>query len=489
MPPMDQNAGPARAGDGIPATLVDMHCHVFNAADLPAGQFIYRVVEQRFSQNPDALIVEIALLLTALGGGAPNAAEELADIRHGRTTRAAAMPAPTSAAAGAGALLDWLKLFGEARRDLVARLGRFYSDTNHRCELITPALVDYNAWLDNPDEQGKRLSDQVAVMGAIAKLPGTPRVHGFVGFDPVRAIMAPLGYYPGGTAMEKIFPLDLVRNAVENHGFLGVKLYPPMGFRAWDNGKGDVAFSSVVKTFVNQGFSRALTDRELGERIDEQLEALYRYCADQGVPILAHAYNSNQAEECTGWRASPQYWSEVIEKFSTPEKPLRLCLGHFGSFSAHTKFSACKDAFGAKAWEIIVGSIIASGKGSHVFADLSYLSEVLDRSPGGQKTLNTMAKQFQSFVGTYDKAVEHICYGSDWIMLGLESGHERYHLAVGEFLQRDVGLDGAKLANVYFNNALNFLGLRPGDQNRARLEKFYRDNNIEQHFPAIDALV
>ena len=489
MPPMDQNAGPARAGDGIPATLIDMHCHVFNAADLPAAQFIYRVVEQRFSQNPDALIVGIALLLTALGGSAPTPVQELADIKAAKPTKNAVAAVAAAAPQGAGALLDWLKLFAHPRRDLIAKLAGFYTATNHRCELIAPALVDYNAWLANPDEPDKRLTDQVAVMSAISKLPGKPRVHGFVPFDPVRAIMAPLDFYPGGRSMPMIFPLELVKDAIENHGFLGVKLYPPMGFRAWNNGKGDIAFSSVVKAFVSQGFSGPIGDHQLGGLIDKELEKLYRYCADQGVPILAHAYNSNQAEECTGWRASPQYWSEVIENFSTPEKPLRLCLGHFGSFSAHTKFSACKDAFGAKAWEIIVGSIIASGKGSHVFADLSYLSEVLDRSPSGQKTLNTMAKQFQSFVATYDEAVEHICYGSDWIMLGLESGHERYHLAVGEFLRRDVGLDGAKLANVYFNNALNFLGLRPGDQNRARLEKFYRDNNIEQHFPAIDALV
>jgi predicted TIM-barrel fold metal-dependent hydrolase len=489
MPPVDQNASSARTGDGVPTTLIDMHCHVFNAADLPAGQFIYRVVEQRFSQDPDALIVGIALLLTALGGSAPTPVQELADIKAAKPTKNAVAAVAAAAPQGAGALLDWLKLFAHPRRDLIAKLAGFYTATNHRCELIAPAVVDYNAWLNNPDEQDKRLTDQVAVMGAIAKLPGKPRVHGFVPFDPVRAIMAPLGYYPGGTHMEMIYPLDLVKDAIENHGFLGVKLYPPMGFRAWNNGKGDIAFSSVVKTFVNQGFSGPIGDRQLGGLIDKELEKLYRYCADQGVPILAHAYNSNQAEECTGWRASPQYWSEVIDKFSSPEKPLRLCLGHFGSFAAHTKFPTCTDAFGAKAWEIIVGSIIATDKGSHVFADLSYLSEVLDRSASGQKTLNTMAKQFQSFVGTYDKAVEHISYGSDWIMLGLESGHERYHLAVGEFLRRDVGFDAAQLANVYFNNAINFLGLRPGDQNRARLEKFYRDNNIEQHFPAIDAMV
>ena len=466
----------------IPTALIDMHCHVFNATDLPASEFIYRVLRQRYNVDPDGLVLGLGAILSALAGNAPTPVDELTDIQQGR-------PSASAAVGGAGGILDWLKLFGHSRRELIARLGGFYSATNNHCALIAPALVDYNAWLDNPDVADRRLSDQVAVMGAIAKLPGTPRVHGFVGFDPIRAILAPYGYYPGGTALDPIIdPHDLVREAVETHGFLGVKLYPPMGFRAWHNGNGDVTFSPVAKKYIDLVFP-GIGDRQLGKLIDIELEKLYRYCADQGVPILAHAYNSNQADECTGWRASPQYWGDVIENFSSPQKPLRLCLGHFGSFSAHTKFPACHDAFGAKAWEIIIGGILASAKAQYVYTDVSYLSEVLDQSPAGQAQLKKMGAQFTSFIVNYDKQAEHICYGSDWIMLGLESGHERYHVALGDFLRQDVQLNAAQLTNIYFGNAVRFLGLQPGDQNRARLEKFYRDNNIQQFFPQIDAMV
>lgn len=475
--------GAAAAPANIPNALIDMHCHVFNATDLPASEFIYRVVRERYNADPDGLVLGLGAILTALAGNAPTPVDELADIRQGRASASAA-----HAVGGAGGLLDWLKLFGHSRRDLIARLGGFYSATNNECVLIAPALVDYNAWLDNPDVADCRLSDQVAVMGAIAKLPGTPRVHGFVGFDPIRAILAPNGYYPGGTALPIIDPHALVREAVENQGFLGVKLYPPMGFRAWENGRGDVTFSPLAKKWIDLVYP-GIGDRQLGKLIDAELEKLYRYCADQGVPILAHAYNSNQADQCTGWRASPQYWGEVIDKFSTPPKPLRLCLGHFGSFSAHTKFPSCHDAFGSKAWEIIVGGILGKPGAQYVFADVSYLSEVLDTSAAGLVQRKKMSDQFKSFIANYDTQAAHICYGSDWIMLGMETGHERYHLALGDFLRHDCALTDAQLGNVYFNNAVRFLGLQQGDQNHARLEKFYRDNNIQQDFPQLDALV
>lgn len=480
----------AGAAANIPIALIDMHCHVFNATDLPASQFIYRVVRQRYNADPDGLVLGLGAILSALAGNAPTPVDELADIARGR-------PSPNAASAvgasGTGGILDWLKLFGHSRRELIARLGGFYSATNNHCELITPAMVDYNCWLDQPENQGQRPTDQVAVMGAIAKLPGTPRVHGFVGFDPVRAILAANGYNPsGGTALDPIDPHELLRDAVNNHGFLGVKLYPPMGFRAWQNGKGDITFSTIVKKYVGVALNKpnnTIEDRELGQLINAELEKLYRYCASEGVPILAHAYNSNQADECTGWRASPQYWGEVIDNFSSPQKPLRLCLGHFGSFSAHLKFPACHDAFDAKAWETIIGGILTSAKAPYVFADVSYLSEVLDDSAAGHLQRKKMSDQFKSFIGKYDQQAEHICYGSDWIMLGLESGHQRYHVALGDFLRKDVALNAVQLNNIYFGNATRFLGLQPGDQNRARLEKFYRDNNIQNLFPHIDALV
>lgn len=63
----------------IPSTLIDVHCHVFNAADLPAAPFIYRVVRQRYSADPDALVVGLGIIISALTGNAPTAAAELDD--------------------------------------------------------------------------------------------------------------------------------------------------------------------------------------------------------------------------------------------------------------------------------------------------------------------------------------------------------------------------------------------------------------------------
>ena len=64
-----------------PKSLIDMHCHVFNATDLPAITFINTVVRERFGQDPDGIMPGVGLLMEFVAGNAPRAADELADLR------------------------------------------------------------------------------------------------------------------------------------------------------------------------------------------------------------------------------------------------------------------------------------------------------------------------------------------------------------------------------------------------------------------------
>ena len=80
-------------------------------------------------------------------------------------------------------------------------------------------------------------------MARIACRRDGPRVHGFVGFDPLRQALYD---YHQRKPTDKD-PMAVVRRAIEvarisdststktTGGFVGVKLYPPMGFRAIDN--------------------------------------------------------------------------------------------------------------------------------------------------------------------------------------------------------------------------------------------------------------
>jgi Amidohydrolase len=484
-------AGPGAGGaqTKLPAALIDMHCHVFNAMDLPAKAFIDHAFRRRYEQDGDFATLMVGLFEEITLGNAPTAAEELAAIKAG-TPPDDDDDDEDDAQSEFGRLRQWLKKFNKSRRGLIAELSGNYTSTGQQCVLMTPALVDYNAWLRSPDKPDCRLDDQVKVMGAIARLKSKVRVHPLLGYDPLRAACAEVDLQTHdpdrfNPPLKPIDPISLLDNAINTHGFLGVKLYPPMGFRATNNHQGDIIFPEPLRTIAGP-----FNDQEFGNVLDAALDKLYAKCANDGIPILAHGYNSWGSGKDYASRASPQFWGQVVAKHSSAQKPLRLCLAHFGRFDAHDLGSNCLERdLVPQAWEVIFGNILQVGaKAAHVLTDVSYFSEVLADDLDTKNCAKRLAKLIRKFIDKYDQNVEHLCYGSDWNLLAREPNHRKYHVRLGRFLADEVGLTGEQLANVFFGNAVRFLGLRPGDQNRARLEKFYHDNNIQDQFPKIDAM-
>jgi hypothetical protein len=199
------------------------------------------------------------------------------------------------------------------------------------------------------------------------------------------------------------------------------------------------------------------------------------------VPILAHGYNSNGAGKGYGQRASPTYWRNAIEFVRTsaslpPERRrLRLCLAHYGGFDAHAPGSTCIDlGWTQKTWELIFSGLIAGPSGEFVFADLSYLSILLEDTAEAKACRGRLAKLLKEhYVAQRDPECRHLVFGSDWIMLGKERNHAEYHDRLARFLRREAGLGDAQLANIFRRNAMRLFALGPGGQGRQRLESFY----------------
>lgn len=264
--------------------VVDIHCHVFNADDLPVRGFL----EHLYLETPVLGSLLSALVGRIVQGRAPGYADDMARIQRlltmGRGTEdvamfglpAALVPAggPTlderadaifaelaaedpvflhrlgaAAAAASGdptatepigtaglgdrltdarRMIRWAAIFAMSRidvaRELVANFGG-------EVDLFCPLLVDLGPGLgDRPKTtmaQQVDLLEGIAILSMRGQLPGVSkgRLHPFVGFDPRAQLRAELA---GSARM----PLDVVREAVQRRGFIGVKLYPPDGMAA-----------------------------------------------------------------------------------------------------------------------------------------------------------------------------------------------------------------------------------------------------------------
>lgn len=471
-------------------SLVDAHCHLFNVTDLPAANFIqvsvledydrssivggplraigalleHRVPTARNEANWDSqnkLLHAVEPVSrddeTKIETETLKAQRALDAIGKSALLAKSCKPDGGSLSPSVRSAVDWLRTLRHSRRALADDLARSYRSQGITPALLCPALVDYSNWLGQP--LTSKLPDQVAAMRTVARNPDLPPVHGYVAYDPLRRALV----RERRTVIDGGFdPLDLVRTAIDDAGFIGIKLYPPTGFRATGNARSGDRYPADVE--------RAFGDAEaVGKALDESLEELWTLARQLGVGVMAHSYFSNQAGCGYGARAEPAFWLPLFDGGGG----VPVMLAHMGRFDLAASVSGQphgKPTFEGS-WEGTFAAFIQQRPDAPLYGDISYLSEVW-RAADARRVRDNLRRY-----RAYDPDMRHLIYGSDWVMLGLESGYRRppgYAASVIALLE-SAGITGTALTNVMQDNALRFLQLGEGGRNRERLRRFYAD--------------
>lgn len=505
-------ATPAAAGvpnlvaPGAPPVEVDVHCHTFCSADLPIVGFVAHYVpgltelSRLVTRWPEIVVrALVGAVATLPNTAAPTGDEELASLRAllslsqsgGRATVVAVKPLPAPVL---DAMLEELtehlpfSVSADKRRIVVRYIEALYlvahprgaiaatlAQTFATVTLFTPALVDYDAWSE--DRAPTPLWTQILIQEAIARLsiegrvgrPGA-RFHPFVAFDPRRDVEA--GRPPARLAGAPMTPaasrpplpptaaspaLEMVRYAIERAGFLGVKLYPPVGFAPLDN----------LHLRAHLPFAA---------RLDEALSALYGYCQAAEVPITTHASASNEYGLGLHTLVAPERWRPVLERYPA----LRLNFGHFGHDYGVEDRGAPRET--ATAWIYQAAALIE--RYPNVYADLSNSPLVYDPAYAAR-----LRELLADVMGRYPRVKRRLMYGSDWWLSRLDPDADT---AVEKFRTTFAGLlPGEEIADVMGRNALRFLGfLDDAGQPRrgaaaARLRRFYGGAALPSWLPRV----
>ena len=142
------------------------------------------------------------------------------------------------------------------------------------------AMVDFNYWLDCTSAASP-MRDQVLFQEQLCLLS-----RGF--------LMPLVAHNPWVDIKEHEASLKTVEWAIQEHGCVGVKIYPPMGFFPYGNNK--IVFNDPDQSRPNL--------QELGKR----LAALYELCESLEVPVMAHANESNGRNTPEDDIAGPLGW-------------------------------------------------------------------------------------------------------------------------------------------------------------------------------------
>jgi hypothetical protein len=329
-------------------------------------------------------------------------------------------------------------------------LGEYSRGKTRRIDLLIAHLVDFDWPIGGGQPTTTNLRDQIRVMERISALTGG-RVQCFAPYDPLKEVAFGLGLSP-------VSSLQLVKDAILDHGFIGVKLYPPMGFAPIDNASFD------GKGFWNQVWiPQSLHRNDVGVRLDNALSELYSWCQTNGVPIMAHTSPTNGPSIVFEGLTKANYWRKVRNAFSG----IRVDFAHFGD-------SDLIDDKGVRAKHL--SNLMNQTNGQFLYADSAYFADLLSRQPELQTYLTTLMQYSKNKGGA--ALAQRLMYGTDWEMVVLEGTQsdqylERFEGVLSVLDNQSLGAEG-KLSDRFFGvNAAIFLGLKKGEPTRQRLDRYY----------------
>ncbi len=219
----------------------------------------------------------------------------------------------------------------------------------------------------------------------------------FVAYDPFRGAKA----------------MALVKEGMSN-GAVGVKFYPPNGYRAAHN---EIPPSpNWWRSSTAWKFWRAKYAKLDDARLDRATSDLFSFCETNRIPVFAHCTPVGfQAVRGYGTNCNPCYWEMALQEHPN----LILCLGHAGGSAWWTATNAtggkyspmdCDAPYGERVVELCL-------RYPNVFCEMAHLEEVL--STQGQDRIRGKLAQVldrPSVDGSW-KFGDKVMYGTDWHMM------------------------------------------------------------------------
>ena len=374
--------------------------------------------------------------------------------------------------------LEWLRGFMKSRLERVDDWAKFMSGNQADApRFVMPAMVDFGYALARQDQPRTHFDQQVDLMAIISRRQPSHRVvHGYVPFNPWRWVLQ--------GERERRDSLALIKHAVNDCGFIGVKLYPPMGFQASGNTPVQHEQFKLGIDDPNCGITR-----EFPKRIDEELWALYAYCEKYDVPIMLHSAPSNEAKGDWGHRVDPQFWWSILEK----HPKLRVNFGHFGG-----GFSLKKKPDGKHYMKSIVALM---ARFPNVYADLSDYSLVLD-APAERTAKALLTEELNRWTKVYGNKLlrDRLMFGTDWTFIARVPEHQAYPRALLLYMADNLGGDSSGLmmnsprrdeliTSFAAGNAGRFIGFNdPRGQVLSRLLRFY-GKDYPEHVATLTSFV
>ena len=351
-------------------------------------------------------------------------------------------------------LLNWAYLLCRPR---CVHVEKYLGDIRHdgaRIGDVVNLLIDYDKWLDDTPRDGSDTASQVAYWTRYSDISATasgrPLLHTFAGYDPLRdaeeRVLESKSDSATSFAALQQWALDGRKpGSTSPRRIVGFKVYPPMGFRPDTNAKIDIPQErGGLRIHEDWGVKFG----QIGQEIDNSLNALFKFCCTHDIPIMTHSRESNIALPEHGDDPSPRHWlKRALMVREAGLGPLRLCFGHFDLIN-------CKDSPKGDKQVLFEALKLNAKKESRLYFDVSFDDRILS---GQAKALFRELGQICDDAGDDG---DFVMFGSDWIMLANQPKVGEYlNLAYAAASEDEYWRDERRLAKLFGGNLKTFLNL------------------------------
>jgi len=273
------------------------------------------------------------------------------------------------------------------------------------------ALVDFDYFL------GKKpicscLHDQVLLNKALAQL--------FKGY-----YFPMVGYNPWTDIEESEKSFKLIEEAVQAHGFIGIKIYPSIGYFPYGNTGPDFCAKQP-----NQPADR--------HQMDRNLRKMYRLAQDLKIPVMGHSGPGMGQTLCSGKYGDHQGWRKLAALLENDVLSTRIIFGHLG-FGSYQEFITLMEDY----------------PDLGLYGDLGYWNH-LTGELGEWHARKLVTRITTSFPGRDEKIYARVMYGTDWLMLAKEKKEAWQAYPQQLFSNISAAFNGDEKERLKFLNAIAY---------------------------------
>ncbi len=273
------------------------------------------------------------------------------------------------------------------------------------------AMLDFDYWIGDDEHAESPLDDQLEVMRKISELSDAY----------VRPIVA---YNPWTDIEDNDDSIRRVEKAVKEMGFVGVKIYPQLGYYPSGNAEQD---------YPKEGEHPDL------RLLDDKLRHFFSVCRHLDVPVMAHSEESMGRFPSHKKLGSPRAWTVFFK--AAENAGTRVNLAHFGG-----ELGGGRGPWG---WTRRFAELMVDPQAVNLYGDFGLWDELIS---GDDRARQRIISLLERPIWNGDTVADRMMFGTDWFMLTFTRPKPDYVIRFVEVLQQ-AGVEDEMLEKIFYRNA------------------------------------